>query len=134
MAWHSRHYCSLVCQHLRHCFIGTHFWYWSLGTPTTKLTHQKRQRVYISSPKSLRSTFMSSQHALKQSGNNDKSTWSTLLAHTVKNFNTSKPDLVLQFKTNDYIIRLLVIELSEKYLGRVKRAFRLLKPNFGLVI
>ena len=58
----------LQCQHLRHCFIGTHFWYWSQGTPTTKLTHQKRQRVYISSPKSLRSTFTSSQPAIKQSG------------------------------------------------------------------
>ena len=32
-----------------------------------KLTHQKRQRVYISSPKSLRSTFTSSQPAIKQS-------------------------------------------------------------------
>ena len=67
-----------------------------------------------------------------------KFTFDVIMFHvnpfTVKNFNTSKPDLVLQFKTNDYIIRLLVIELSEKYLGRVKRAFRLLKPNFGLVI
>ena len=54
--------------------------------------------------------------------------------YTVKNSNTGKPDLVLPFKSNDYIIQLLVIKLSEKYLRRVKRAFRLLKPNFGLVI
>ena len=54
--------------------------------------------------------------------------------YTVKNFNTGKPDLVLPFKSNDYIIQLLVIELCEKYLRRVKRAFRLLKPNFSLVI
>ena len=54
--------------------------------------------------------------------------------YTVKNFNTGKPDLVLPFKTNDYIIQLLVIELSRKYLRRVKQAFRLFKPNFSLVI
>ena len=54
--------------------------------------------------------------------------------YTVKNSNTGKPDLVLPFKSNDYIIQLLVIKLSEKYLRRVKRAFRLLKPNFSLVI
>ena len=56
------------------------------------------------------------------------------LTFTVKNSNTGKPDLVLPFKSIDYIIQLLVIKLSEKYLRRVKRAFRLLKPNFGLVI
>ena len=56
------------------------------------------------------------------------------LINTVKNSNTGKPDLVLPFKTIDYMIQLVVIELGEKYIRRVKRAFRLLKPNFSLVI
>ena len=85
-----RRCCSLVCQHLRHCFIGTHFWYWSLGNPTTKRRQatqahpsKKAKGVYLIA-KELKIHFYEFATCNKTIENDDKSTWSTLVPFSAK--------------------------------------------------
>ena len=85
-----RRCCSLVCQHLRHCFIGTHFWYWSLGTSTTMRRQatpahpsKKAKGVYLIA-KELKIHFYEFATCNKTIENDDKSTWSTLVPFSAK--------------------------------------------------